>query len=316
MRTTTFAFLLLATLTVLPGVQAQPPSFDEPYQVRAALGDIPTTPAIETAGVWNIEQRLTVQFDNTSAEAQRTYTFALPAGSTLANATCDCARSRNVPSGTNLGFIIEPQTASGDRTIRVVTRQPAATVFGFALGAPPQAVDSAVIVYVPAGSGITSEIDLAEVGASTSGTSVIHFARFDGPLPADAWFAIHPATTAAGPSDAGDDANPLAWLLPALVGLALGMVAWSMLVSRGIVQKKGRKQLAATAAHVEAAAADPPAVLEGKKRALLAALKEVELARQANEMPLEVYDVVKADLKKQAVTVMRALETSSGESKT
>jgi len=56
---------------------------------------------------------------------------------------------------------------------------------------------------------------------------------------------------------------------------------------------------------------DLAAVLEGKKRALMAALKEVEVAKMNNEMPPEVYDAVKADLKKQAVTVMRALESGS-----
>ncbi|MFO1536051.1 MAG: hypothetical protein ABR586_10330, partial [Thermoplasmatota archaeon] len=87
---------------------------------------------------------------------------------------------------------------------------------------------------------------------------------------------------------------------------------WAFLVQRGMVQARGRKQVAQVAAHTEAAAQDPPAVLEGKKRALLAALKEVELARQSQEMDTPTYDAVKAEFKKQAVTVMRALETADG----
>jgi len=47
----------------------------------------------------------------------------------------------------------------------------------------------------------------------------------------------------------------------------------------------------------------------------MAALKEVEVAKMHNEMAPEVYDAVKADLKKQTVTVMRALEEGSGEAK-
>ena len=46
----------------------------------------------------------------------------------------------------------------------------------------------------------------------------------------------------------------------------------------------------------------------------LAALKEIEVAKMNNEMPTDVYDAVKADLKKQAVTVMRALETATAAS--
>lgn len=309
------AIALLVLALMLPGVQAQPPTYDEEYQVRGALGDIPTTPATEQSGVWNVEQQLKVQFDNASDEAQRTYAFTLPSGSTLANATCDCSRSTHSMVGTALSFRIEPQTASGERTIRIVSRQPAGEVFGFALGASPAGADSVVVLYVPGGSEVSGSKGLTEVGSSTSGSAVIHYARFDGALPEDTWFAIHPATTAATPSGGDDDNDAMAWILPAILGLLLGMVLWSLLVSRGVVQKKSRKQVVTTAAHVEAAANDPPAVLEGKKRALLAALKEVELARQANEMPVEVYDVVKADLKKQAVTVMRALETSSGEPK-
>jgi hypothetical protein len=311
MRTMALALLVLAL--ALPGVQAQPPSFDEAYQVRGALGDIPTTPATEQGGVWNIEQRLTVQFDNASAEADRTYTFTLPSGSTLANATCDCARSTHNLVGTSLSFRIEPQTASGERTIRIVSRQPAGDVFGFSLGSPPAADGSVVILYVPGGSDVSSSLDLPGSLAATTGSATIRYAQVDGALPDGTWFAIHPATTAAEPSDPDAGGNAMDWILPAVLGLVLGMALWGFLVSRGVVQKKSRKQVVATAAHVEAAANDPPAVLEGRKRALLAALKEVELARQANEMPIEVYDVVKADLKKQAVTVMRALETASGE---
>lgn len=313
MRTTALVLLALA-LTALPGAQAQPPSFDEDYQVRGALGDIPTTPATEQGGVWNVEQLLKVQFDNASAEAERTYTFTLPSGSTLANATCDCSRSTHSLVGTALSFRIEPQTASGERTIRIVSRQAAGEVFGFSLGASPAGADSVVILYVPGGSEVSGSTRLTEVGSSTSGAAVIHYARFDGAVPEGTWFAIHPpgAATAPAPEQAFND--DLVWLFLAL-GIVAGASLWAALVSRGVVQKKSRKQVVSTAAHVEAAANDPPAVLEGKKRALLAALKEVELARQANEMPVEVYDVVKADLKKQAVTVMRALETGSGETK-
>ena len=313
MRPMALLVLALALAALAAPVQAQPPTFSQPYQVRAAAGDIPTTPAVEPAGTWNVEQRLEVSFDNATAKS---YHFTLPAGATLANATCDCARTQHGVANGQLTFTILEQTASGKRTIRIVTQQPLADVQAGTIVAPVEATaDRVVVLYVPAGSAVSAAAGFEEVGTAPSDPSKsIHFATFTAqqPMPQGFWYAVHPATTAAGPSDEGG-AGSTAWLLPALAGLAVGMAVWALLVARGVVQAKSRRQVAQTAAHVEAAATDPPAVLEGKKRALLAALKEVELAKQANEMPLEVYDAVKADLKKQAVTVMRALE--SGEAK-
>lgn len=310
--------LLAVTLAglLLPSEAAQMPSFGEAYQVRGALGDIPSTPAAEPAGTWNLEQRLRVAFDNASDEMSRTYHFAIPSGTTLANASCDCFQYHTTMTAASLTFVIDPATASGQRTIALVTRQATEEAFGFNLRAALEApADRAVILYVPRDAQVTSNLDFASPGSSTDGTATIQFARFDAshPMPGEAWFAIHPALDAPAPAEAGFN-DDLVWVFLAL-GLVAGATLWSLLVARGVVQKKARKQVAGTAAHVEAAAQDPPAVLEGKKRALLAALKEVELAKQANEMPVEVYDAVKADLKKQAVTVMRALEAGAAEPK-
>ncbi len=316
MRPMALLVLALALTALASPVQAQPPSFSQAYQVRAAVGDIPTTPATEPAGTWNVEQSLKVEFSNATSQA---WHFTLPAGSTLANATCDCSRTTHGVAGDQLTFTILEQTTSGPHTIRVVTRQPAGDVVGGTVTPPVEAgADAVVVLYVPGGSSVSSSADFDEVGTSPSDPSkTILYATFDAGHPlGDFWYAVHPgtATTAAGPADDGGD-GWMEWLVPAAIGLALGAILWALLVSKGMVQAKSRRQVVATAAHVEAAANDPPAVLEGKKRALLAALKEVELAKQANEMPVDVYDAVKADLKKQAVTVMRALEAGSGETK-
>lgn len=316
MRLTPLLLAALAVALLAPSAAAQMPSFDEPYQVRGALGNIPSTPANEPAGTWNLEQRLTVPFDNTSAESARTFHFAIPNGATLANASCDCYQYHTTVTASSLTFIIDPATTSGARTITVLTRQGVEEAFGFTLRPAFEApAERAVVLYVPGGSELASNLDFSSPGMSTDGSARIQFARFSAsdPMPAAPWFAIHPATQA--PAPAADSASLLPWVLLG-VGIFVGALLWSMLVARGVVQKKARKQVAGTAAHVEAAAQDPAPVLEGKKRALLAALKEVELAKQANEMPLDVYDAVKADLKKQAVTVMRALEANAGEAKT
>ena len=313
MRPMALLVLALALAALAAPVQAQMPDFSQPYQVRAALGNIPTTPATEPDGTWNVEQLLKVQFSNASAQS---YHFTLPAGSTLANATCDCARSTHGLTGNQLTFTILEQTASGERTIRVLTRQGPGDVPAGAITAPVEAgADRVVVLYAPGGSSIAAPVAFTKVGTAPSDNSkVIHYATFSAsaPMPADFWYAVHPgpATTVGGDFGGSGDGGHLGWLLHVALGLVLGIVLWAVLVSKGVVQAKSRKQVVQTAAHVEAASNDPPAVLEGKKRALLAALKEVELAKQANEMPVEVYDAVKADLKKQAVTVMRALETS------
>lgn len=307
--------VLLAAALLLPAASAQPPTFTQAYQVRAAVGDIPTTPAVEPSGTWNVEQSLKVDFDNATAKS---WHFTLPAGAQLANATCDCARSTHGVAGDQLTFTILEQTASGAHTIRIVTRQSATDVVGGKVTAPVEAgADRVVILYVPGGSSVSAPTEFTQVGGAPSDPSkVIHFATFGAsdPMPAGFWYAVHPGTATTAGGEADDGSDWMEWLIPAALGLVLGAVLWAVLVSKGLVQAKSRKQVAATAAHVEAAASDPPAVLEGKKRALLAALKEVELAKQANEMPIDVYDAVKADLKKQAVTVMRALD-SSGEPK-
>ena len=306
---TVLLVLALAALLAAPA-QAQPPTFPHAYQLRGAVGDIPTTVGAEPAGAWNLEQRLTVQFSNTT---ETTYTFTLPDGADVTNTTCTCNPSQVRVTATTATFTLTTQVASGEHTLTVTTSQPAGDAIAFDLGMPLTSApaDRVIILYVPGGSSLVASHEPTEEPlTSTSGTASIHV--IDGstsPLGDRFWAAIVPGTVATGDDDS--DAAWTEWLVPAAVGLLLGIVLWALLVSKGLVQAKSRRQVAATAAHVEAAAAEPAPVLEGRKRALLAALKEIEVAKMNNEMPNEVYDVVKADLKKQAVTVMRALETAT-----
>lgn len=296
--------LALAVVALAVPAQAQPPTFSEPYQLRGAVGDIPTTNATEPAGAWNLEQRLTVQFDNAS---QAQYPFNLPAGARLLNATCTCNPSQSTATSDSVVFTLPTSTPSGSYVLTVLTTQAAGQSFGFSIHLPiaVAASERVAILYVPTGLEAEAAAGPTRSLPSTNGQSTI--VQFDD-LPSPFWASVHPDDgTATVAQDSG--IPTLAWVFLA-VGLVAGAVVWAVLVSRGAVQTKSRKQVANTAAHVEAAAAEPPAVLEGRKRALLAALKEIEVARMNSEMPQEVYDVVKADLKRQAVTVMRALETA------
>lgn len=295
--------VLLAVLAASPAA-AQPPAYDEAFQVRAALGDIPTTAATEPSNAWNVEQRVLVQAGNSS----QAVTLQLPFGSTLVNATCSCGAQPTV-NGRDVSFQV---SGAGQQTVTLLSSQPASRAFGFEVLRPGGPGDGVVVLYVPTSYDFEAPLEPTQTLPSTSGTATI--VEFRGrSLPNPFWASLHVATVAVddGAEGSGQAFNDdLVWLFLAL-GIVAGAILWSILVSRGVVQAKGRKQVASTAAHVEAAANESPAVLEGRKRALLAALKEIEVAKMNGELPTEVYDVVKADLKKQAVTVMRALETAN-----
>lgn len=299
---------LLAAALLAGLASAQPMTFTQAWQVRGAVGDIPTTAAAEPAGAWNVEQRFTLAFTNTSVQ---TVTFRMPAGATLANASCTCGATAST-SGRDVTFQLGASTPSGTHTMTVLSTQPAAQALALDLQRPVAAGDGAVILYVPNGSTVDAPVANSGPGSTTDGTA--HIFLFEGdPLPQPFWASIHPGSAVATGGDDGDSGFELEWPWALGLGLLAGIVLWAFLVQKGAVQRKGRKQVVATAAHVEAAAAEPAPVLEGRKRALLAALKEVEVARMNNEMPPEVYDAVKADFKKQAVTVMRALETAGAD---
>lgn len=309
-RVALLSLALVAALAALPTAPAQPPTFSEAFQVRAAEGDIPTTGDIEPADAWNVEQRVLVAATNTS----RAVTLQLPVGSSLVNASCTCGGQATI-NGRDVTFQV---SGSGQQTVTVLSSQTMGRAFGFEVKRPSGAADTVVVLYVPLAYEVEAPIEGTSPGLSTDGSARI--VQYRGSVPDPFWAALHVAT-AAGGDDGGDDEpaagaagiNP--WLMLA-IGVLVGVIVWAFLVSRGAVQAKGRRQVTQTAAHVEAAANDPPAVLEGKKRALLAALKEIEVAKMNNEMPPEVYDSVKADLKKQAVTVMRALESSAAAGET
>jgi hypothetical protein len=302
---------VLVALLAVPATTSQPPTYTESYQVRAAVGDIPSTQAAEPANSWNVEQRFLVAAGN----ASQSVTLQLPFGSTLVNASCTCGGQPAI-NGRDVTFQV---SGAGQQTVTALTSQPASRAFGFEVMRPGGPGDGVVVLYVPLSYDFEAPLEPTQTLPSTSGTATI--VEFRGAsLPNPFWASLHLSTAAVDDGESDSEPGPLysdgiVWLFLA-AGVLAGILLWAFLVSRGAVQAKGRKQVAATAAHVEAAANEPPAVLEGRKRALLAALKEIEVAKMNNEMPNEVYDAVKADLKKQAVTVMRALETATAAGET
>jgi len=309
--------LPLAALALLlaAGTAAAQPDLDAELQVRAALGDIPTTEAAEPAGTWNVEQRRTVHHETGNDTVVE---FDLPAGSRGNTPSCDC---NFMQEGTNGGirFTIPATEPTGDVTPRVVAHIPNEPAIAFALEVPEDVRGSVLaIVYSATGAPVTAAMeeppDSPLPCADTVGC-VLHY--YEGtpedPAPATLWFSILPpgsvaeptpvttTVTVPGPSEAGS------WWLPLAVGLVLGFLVWAMLVQRGVVQRRSRKQVVTTAAHVEMAR-EGKATLEARKRTLMAALKELEVAKMNGEVDTAAYDRLKAEYKKETVSVMRALE--------
>lgn len=125
----------------------------------------------------------------------------------------------------------------------------------------------------------------------------------DGTGPADGTVTV---TTTATP---GPTATPAFSWTSLVLGLLAGILLWAFLVQRGMVQRRSRKQVVATAAHT-AAAAEGTEMLQARRRTLMAALKDLEKAKMNKEVPVDVYDRLKAELKKDTVTVMRAIEAA------
>lgn len=104
---------------------------------------------------------------------------------------------------------------------------------------------------------------------------------------------------AAGGGPAGArDLNPYLWGAAGLVG---GFLVAAFLARRG-------KLGAAPKKFEKGGEMESRDVLEARRRSLMAALKELELAHEAKEIPDSAYAPLKEEYKAQAVRVMRSLE--------
>ncbi len=293
----TIAVALLAALLTTDLAAAQPPTFTQAFQVRIGVGDIATTAAHETADGWSYEARYTVQHP---ASDERVDIQVLP-GSQIVAKTCSCGNFTTTESATSVAFHIPASVPTGPVTVTVTTTSPPSAVF--AVDLTIKGNDGLVVLYLPNGFAAQASAPSTSPGTSTDGGSIIlAYADLQGSF----WLTVNPVATAIQPTS---ESSSMVWFYAA-AGVVVGCILWAILVSRGMVQRKTRKQVATTAAHVEAAKMDSPAILEGRKRALMAALKEIELGRQADEIDVATYDTLKAELKKEAVTVMRAIDES------
>lgn len=276
--------ILLVALLLIGTASAQPDFSGEDHLLRVSFGDIPTTAAVETSGVWNFQE--TFQLPN------GTHTIQVPAFAQAKQFACSCSA---VASGN--GWEI---TLAEAGEVIVTYRAPGDVPFAATVD-----VDGPIVLFAPQGTHVESSRNGVFVGPTTEATG-LEIYQFTGA--GTAWFTVGPIAPAATVvEDNGFGFMELA------IGILAGLAIWAFLVQRGLVQKRQRKQVAAVASHKEIAKVESQPTLEGRKRVLMAGLKELELAKMNQEMETTVYDSLKADFKKQTVAVMRAIEESKTE---
>lgn len=286
--------LLLAALLLMAATPASAQmTFDETQQIRIGYGDIPSTDAVERPGAWNFEETRVVAMEDGPV------TFHLSLNHAVPETMCDC--NFTTDQAGNEVTVTFPDGASGEATL----------VFTHWVGGEPDRIadrltltdDARVFLYAPNGAQVQGAAAATSPGTSPSDPSrTIH--DFSGDLPPDFWFTVLPATTAPG----GDGPSFGFDFVTLLLGVIAGAGIWAFLVTQGVVQKRSRKQVAGTAAHKEVATGQSKSMLEARKRILMAGLKDLELAKQDQAIDTATYDALKAEWKKQTVTVMRALE--------
>lgn len=286
-------FLLLALLLLAAPVAAQPTEFgfSTDYHARVAVGDVPLTEATEPEGQVNTLEYLRFAHDGNES------LLTVPTG--YVNSGCTCASFSTNGDTITVGNTVE----AGDYVFWVLRQAPVATTFGVDL--PLLAIhdgSAQVNLYVPTGNDVTSAFASNEL-VCTTGACTIH--TFTGDL-TGFWASVHPAVTAPAAPVVQEDGFGI---LELVLGLLIGAGVWFLLVQKGFVQARTRKQVVAKAAHEEVAATESKDVLTARKRILMAGLKELELAKMKSEVDDATYDALKAELKREAVTTMRALES-------
>ncbi len=305
---TVLALCALAGLLIVP-VQAQPAmESDAAYLVRGAMGDIPTTDAVEPSGSWNQYEERRVTHNGSSTPVS----FTVPPGAMDVRLECQCNGTVSM-DGSTYTYTIDSTEPAGDLAVVFTHRRAIGTDgFGFALSGINGALrsDASMRFYIPENFILEGDIVPTASLPSTSANPGLTIYVFDGtqdaPLPEAMWFVAYPQTQSVSPPPADDGLDLLALLL----GIAIGVVVWYFLVARGVVQARQRKQVVVKAEHQQVAERETTDVLEGRKRVLMAGLKELELAKANQQIETDVYDRLKAEYKKQTVTVMRALESA------
>lgn len=296
------SILLLAVLLLVPTASAafeDDLDFTQTYYARLAVGDIPSTSDEEPAGQVNLIEYL--RFDHPTFEDQST----IDLGFGFDTALCTCG---GFQLQDNIA-IVGNNVANGTYTMAVVRSFVPGNTFDVPLGMYGAGVanDAQINLYLN-GLDVTSNARGTEFPGAEGPWTIYSYTGTSGnPLPDSVFFSAHPAVTSPTPAPVAEEGFGI---LELVVGIVIGALVWFMLVKQGLVQARTRKQVIQASAHQTAAASESKAMLEARKRVLMAGLKDLEKAKMAKEMDDEVYDKLKAELKREAVTAMRAIESA------
>lgn len=296
MRNLLLAVAVLVLVVPATAQNGMPSEFGVPDQydfwARIGEGDIATTEVAEGAG-WNVAEY--VRFSTEGGEHR--ILLASDSGEVV-DVSCACGNA------TAQGMeIVIPDAGAGNHTVRLVRNFPATSgvLVDFALYGGQVGY---IIAYVPNGHHVDTSAQLLwdPPWNCTSAPCRIHEYETSGGL----HFAILPGPAPGGTIIEADESFPY---LPVVLGILGGILLWAFLVQRGLVQRR-RRQEVTTAAH-KTAATEGKDVLEARKRVLMAGLKELEMAKMNKQVDDATYDKLKSELKRQTVTVMRALEEAT-----
>lgn len=288
--------LAAVALLAMPMVAGQPTEtdFGETYLARVAEGDIPLVDAGEPQTGWNVAEYLRFQHDGNESRLA----LASDQGDVV-DASCACG---NI-TVQETALVVGSDVPAGKHLVRLVRHIPASNgvLVDLALYGGQ---DGRIVVYLPDGHHVDTSAPRQSGGLQCTGGRPCTIHEFT------AEPGMHLAVLP-GQADASTVPAPSAaerWL-PLLAGLLAGMLFWALLVHRGLVQRR-RRQEVAQAAHVTAAA-EGKDMLQARKRVLMAALKDLEMAKMNKQVDDDSYGKLKAELKRQTVTVMRALEQNA-----
>lgn len=310
------AALLLAAPLALAEPTGESTRFRQSWQVRGALGDIPTTDALESTGFWNVEELARVAF---APNVSQDVSFQLPEGAVFVAAGCSCGAPQVAWNGSTATLTVASGSA-GDHVVTFQHRRPmtAGETFAFRVPDPGDArrADALLLFYLPDTYNLVGPVEADFALPSTSENPGLMIHGFSGdaarPLPATLDFAAHLDTSsgfARDPAATGAPAAPAAAPAPAEAPSS-GLTRALLLIAAGLVFGGGVGWLATERLMRRKAPAprlDTREVLEARRRALVAGLAELDAARGPDAGADAAIEKVRAEFKEDVLHTMKEL---------
>lgn len=285
------AWALLAVLLVTPAASADAAPSSERVYVASVGAHVAVSESLDWTGVTNATYVPVAHFHAPPAIANLSITVLTAGGAPVPVAF---SAIQKTPSGDvdtyriDLRGIQPSAPASGAYEVTATYDASAASVRLRTYYAAPRFT---LLAQLRPGEDVGSDL---VGGFVPTGTGLYHASRTD--VPANTTYTVSVVKTAAPSASAN---GRYLW---ALGGVVVGLVlAWISVRAGWMGGAKGTK-------FEKGGAAEPRTMLEARRRTLLAALKELEVAHEAKEIPDDAYAPLKEEYKAQAVRVMRNLD--------